>query len=109
MACLPVKRPLCRTAHVAVTLGVCAVLSISEKCWRTSAALLQQLTYLRSLVAKQSPPVCLTCLSFRIQLHPTPIASSPEWQYQGLVAIDRHHGVGSTVAHVLALARLLII
>jgi hypothetical protein len=80
-ACLPVKRRLRCTAHVAVALGR-SVLSISEKCWSISAALLQQLNISAYVVIAcgktKSPRLASPYSSSRTQLHLTPIACSPE-------------------------------
>lgn len=109
MACLPVKRPLCCTAHVAVTLG-CVQFCRSPKvleniCGSTAAFKIFTFT-----CGKRTPRVCLTCLSSHIQLHLTPIAFSPEGHSQpGLVAIGRHNGVGRYRRRVLAVTGMLII
>lgn len=94
MACLPVKRPLRCTAHVAVTLR-CVQFCRSPKVLEKICGSTAPVNIFTFACGKTSPQVCLTYLSSHIHLHLTPIASSPEWHAQPeLVAIGRHNGVG---------------
>lgn len=94
MACLPVKRPLRCTAHVAVTLG-CVQFCRSPKVLENICGSTAAFNIFTFACGKRTPRVCLTCLSSHIPLHLTPIAASPEWHTRrGLVAISRHNGVG---------------
>lgn len=109
MACLPVKRPLRCTAHVAVTLG-CVQFCRSPKVLENICGSTAAFNIFTFACGKRTPRVCLTCLSSHIQIHLTPIAASPGWDtQQGLVAISRHNGVGRYCRRVLALAGMLII
>lgn len=107
-ACLPVKRPLRCTAHVAVTLG-CVQLRRSPKVLEKICGSTAVVNIFTFACGKTSPRACLTYLSSHIRLQLTPIASSPERHTrQGMVAIGRHNGVGQVLSRVLAVVGMLI-